>query len=144
MSDADRANLEIVRGIVREMREHATRPKGGQSVGERRMPVPLSIIRELERALGPEQGQYTAEAMCALDAKVERYRAQAATLAEALTAAAKSLEWISNRKVAAEDDETMEDAYYEIRQYAYSRSGIARAALAAYDAERPQGGGRTP
>jgi hypothetical protein len=58
---ADAATLEIVRGIVAEMRSQAERPKGGQTVGPRRASVPLSVVLELERALGPGTGEYSAE-----------------------------------------------------------------------------------
>lgn len=68
---AAEATLDLVRGIVAEMREDATQPKGGQSVGPRRMPVALSIILELERAMGPGRGEYAAQAYFDLTARVE-------------------------------------------------------------------------
>jgi len=58
--DEARARLNITREIVAEMKEDAVRPKGGQSVSPRRMPVALSVVKELERALGDNQGGYSA------------------------------------------------------------------------------------
>jgi hypothetical protein len=69
---ADRITLEIIRRIVAEMRAQATGPRGGQTVGERRMPVPLSVILELERALGPATGEYAAGCYAELTGRVER------------------------------------------------------------------------
>jgi hypothetical protein len=62
LEDEVRRLTAVAQGIVEEMKADATRPRGGQSVSPRRMPVPLSICLELERALGPEQGAYTYEA----------------------------------------------------------------------------------
>lgn len=57
--DEARTTINLVREVVEEMRVDATRPKGGQSVGMRRMPVALSVILELQGLLGPEQAAYT-------------------------------------------------------------------------------------
>ena len=73
--DEARTTINLVRGILAEMHANATRPKGGQSVGERRMPVALSVVLELEKAIGPEQAAYTYGAF--LDVLRERDEARA-------------------------------------------------------------------
>ena len=49
---------------------------------------------------------------------------------ESLEEAAKSLEWISNRRANAAEGFTMLDVVLEVRGYATSRASAARAALA--------------
>lgn len=82
--DEARTTINLVREMVEEMREDATRPTGGQSVSPRRNRVPLSIVHELQGLLGPEQAAYTHKGWLEAMAERDAERARGDRMAEAL------------------------------------------------------------